>query len=97
MPYFEYSKDGKTVKVDGKTMSVSAFRRQYDTEEFKGLTPNRKKGSAPKKANAPKVARVDSNPSKNKKFGGSTRIGGLSGMGGRGGAGAGGLMGSKIR
>ena len=66
MPRFEYSKDGKTVNVDGKTMSVSAFRKQYDTEEYKGLTPDRKVGSAPKKADASEVKKVDSNPLKSK-------------------------------
>lgn len=66
MPRFEYSKDGKTVKVDGKEMSVSAFRKQYETQEFAGLTPDRTKGSAPQKVNAPEVKKVDSNPSKPK-------------------------------
>lgn len=92
MPNFKYSKDGKTVTVDGKTMSVSAFRRQYDTQEFAGLTPDRKKGAAPKKANAPKVKKIDSNP-----VPGRTRIGNLA-RGGGGGAGLGGpLSGRQIR
>ena len=64
MPRFEYSKDGKTVTVDGKTYSVSAFRKQFDTEQFKGISPDRPKGSAPQNYLAPEVKKVDSNPSK---------------------------------
>ena len=87
MPYFKYTEDGKSVIVDGKKYSVAAFRKQFDTQEFAGLTPDRKKGMAPKKINAPEVKNINSNPSP-----GRTRIGTLGA--GRGGVSSlgGGLM-----
>lgn len=84
MATYKVSGDGKTVSVSGKTYTLPAFKKQFNTEPGVPLDPGSKGYAAPNK-NAKAPVKINTNPT------GKTRIGRLAGGAG------GGMFGIKNR